>query len=284
VRGLRSRIAADWNARVAGWWIMALLTVATLVWHPVAFLVLIAWTSFQALREFVTLSPTRRGDHHTLFWAFFVILPLHYYLVAMPWYGLWSIFIPVWCFLFVAARSALAQDPTRFLERVAKIQWGLLACVYALGHLPALLWVTPGGRALGVGEGPALVLWLLVVVQGGDVLQYCWGKALGRHRVVPRLSPNKTWEGLVLGLISAAGVGAALAFLTPFPWWKAGLLALGLGLAGFLGGLVMSAIKRDAGVKDWSHLIPGHGGVLDRVDSLVFAAPAFFHLVRFYGF
>ena len=113
-------------------------------------------------------------------------------------------------------------------------------------------------------------------------MQYVWGKLLGRRKIAPTLSPNKTLEGFVGGSLSATAIGAGLWWATPFAWWQAALLAFLITLMGFFGGLVMSAIKRDRGVKDYGTLIEGHGGMVDRIDSLCFAAPVFFHLVRFY--
>ncbi len=278
----RRHLAADWRARVLGWWLMCGLLLGAMAWGTTGLTVLFALISFRALREFISLTPTRIGDHATLFWAFFIALPLQYVLVGLPWYGLASIFIPVWCFLLLALRTAVAGDTTRYLERAAKVQWGLMCCVYALGHLPLMSTITWNPDGIRVPAPMDPVLWILLVVQLSDVLQYVWGKALGRHPLAPKLSPKKTWEGLIGGILSAAAIGAALHWLTPCHPWQAGLLALGLCLAGFGGGLVMSAVKRDAGVKDWSHLIPGHGGILDRVDSLIFAAPVGFHVLRFY--
>lgn len=272
-------LAADVVSRVHAWWWMALALLGALLAGWTATLVLFAVVSFLALREFLTLTPTRRADHHTLFWAFFAIVPLQYVLIGVGWYGMVAVFVPVWCFIFVAIRSTLTGDATRYLERTAKVQWGLMLCVYCLSHLPALSMLEIPGYA---GRQAELLLWLLLVVQLSDVLQYVWGKALGRHKVAPHLSPNKTWEGLIGGAASASGVGMALWWLTPFGPWHALAMAGAMTLLGFAGGVVMSAVKRDAGVKDFGHLIPGHGGVLDRVDSLTFAAPALFHLTRFY--
>jgi phosphatidate cytidylyltransferase len=240
---------------------------------------LFALVSFLALRELITLTPTRRGDHETLFWSFFVFLPLHYWLVASCWYGLFAILIPVYAFLFLPLRSALAGDTQGFLERSAKIQWGLMICVYAVSHAPALLMLDIPGYE---GQNATLLIWLVLVVQLSDVLQYVFGKLYGRRPVVPKLSPNKTVEGFVGGLLSAAAVGAALWWATPFAPWQAFLLALLVTLLGFAGGLVMSAIKRDRGIKDFGAMIEGHGGMLDRIDSLCFAAPVFFHAVRYW--
>lgn len=276
----RRRLAADVTARTNAWWAMAILLFAALWSGAIATTVLFAAISFLALREFITLTPTRRGDHRTLFWAFFVIVPFQYVFVGIGWLGMALVFVPVWCFLFVALRSALMGDTTRYLERAAKIQWGLMLCVFAVSHIPALFLL----RLPGFGARHAeLVLWLLMVVQLSDVLQYVWGKTCGRRKVAPQLSPNKTWGGLVGGIASACALGAATWWLTPYasPWQALGFAAAAT-LSGFCGGLVMSAVKRDAGVKDFGALLPGHGGVLDRIDSLCFAAPVVFHATRWY--
>lgn len=277
----RSRGANDTiqnlNARIRAWWVMVAVFGGAVVLGERATLVLFGLISFLALREFITLTPTRAGDHRTLFWVFFVITPLQYWMVAERWYGLWTILIPVYAFLFVPLRSALTGDNERFLERTAKIQWALMICVYCLSHAPALLQLP-----LRRGDPVVLLLWFVLVVQLSDVLQYVWGKTLGRRKVVPQVSPNKTWEGLIGGTISASAVGAALYRVTPFTAVEAAGMALVVTALGFAGGVVMSAIKRDRGVKDFGALIEGHGGMLDRVDSLAFAAPVFFHLTRFY--
>jgi len=266
------------NARVRAWWVMCALVFSAIILGTITTIVLVALLSFLALREFITLAPTRRADHHTLFWCFFIILPLQYVLVGMRWYGMMAIFIPVWAYLFVAIRSTLSGDHRLYLERTAKIQWGLMITVYCLSCLPALLMLTIPGCA-----HPAdLLLFLLVVVQLSDVFQYVWGKLLGRHRIAPHLSPNKTWEGFLGGILTATGVGAGLWWMTPFTPLHAAEMALIITVMGFFGGIVMSAIKRDAGGKDFGATIAGHGGILDRIDSLCFSAPVFFHLVRFY--
>jgi phosphatidate cytidylyltransferase len=273
------RTLADARSRIRAWWIMALLVLGALFAGTTTTLVLFGLISFLALREFITLTPTRRSDHRTLFWAFFVITPLQYVIIAWNWYGLFAIFIPVWCLWFVAIRSLLTGDASRYLERAAKIQWGLMTCVYGLSHLPALtLLHIPGYGPRGID----LLLWLLVTVQLSDVFQYVWGKLFGRHRIAPHLSPNKTWEGGALGVATACGVATGLWWLTPYTPFQALAMACAVTLAGFFGGLVMSAIKRDTEVKDFGHLLPGHGGILDRVDSLLFAAPVLFHITRYF--
>ena len=266
------------NARVNAWWVMVAVIAVAFAFGKEGVVLLFALMSFYALREFMTLASTRRGDHLAIALAFFVALPVQYALVWIEWYGLYAIFIPVYCFLVLPILAALQSDTLHFLERSAKLQWGLMVCVFCVSHVPALLTLEIAGYE---GRNLLLIAFLVLVVQGSDVLQYVWGKLLGRHKVAPLLSPSKTWEGLVGGVASATLLGAALHDLTPFTVWQAAGLSLLVCLMGFFGGLVMSAVKRDRGVKDWGTLIEGHGGMLDRLDSVVFAAPVFFHVVRY---
>jgi phosphatidate cytidylyltransferase len=277
--GEPNKVVANLDARVKAWWVMVAIFGVALATGGLGSVILFGLMSFFALREFITLTPTRPGDHRTLFWVFFIVTPLQYYLVATHWYGLFTLLIPVYAFIFVPTRSALAGDSEHFLERTAKIQWALMVCVYCVSHVPALLMLNIPGYE---GQNAKLLLFFVLVVQISDVLQYVWGKLFGRHKIAPVISPSKTVEGFIGGVLSASAIGAALWWATPFNWWQAALFSLLLTLMGFCGGLVMSAIKRDRGVKDYGTLIEGHGGVMDRIDSLCFAAPVFFHLVRYY--
>jgi phosphatidate cytidylyltransferase len=267
------------NSRIKAWWAMVALLGLAFAFGKAGVIVLFALASLAALREFITLTPTRRGDHVALAVAFFVVLPLQYYLVWIDWYGLYSVFIPVYVFLLLATIAALRQDTKHFMGRVAETQWGLMLSVFCLSHVPALLGLTIPGYE---GRHLLLIAFLVLVVQSSDVLQYVWGKLLGRHKIAPELSPSKTVEGFLGGVGSATVLGALLWWITPFSPWQAGLMALEINLMGFFGGLVMSAIKRDRGVKDWGWMIEGHGGVLDRLDSVIFAAPVFFHTIRYF--
>ncbi len=241
--------------------------------------ILFGLTSFLALREFITLTPTRLGDHRSLFWIFFVITPLQYLLVASQWYGFFSIFIPVYAFLFIPIRSAISGDCEHFLERTAKIQWALMVCVYCVSHAPALLNLKIPGYE---GQNAKLLFYFVLIAQLSDVFQYVWGKLFGKHKIAPQVSPSKTWEGFVGGILTAVLIGAGLWWATPFSPIQSAGMSLAITLMGFGGGLVMSAIKRDRGVKDYGNLLEGHGGVMDRIDSLCFAAPVFFHLTRYF--
>ena len=314
------------NLRVRAWWMMCAILVAGILLDYRGTVLLFGGVSFWALREFVTMTPTRRGDHRTLFWVFFLFTPLQYVLVGLgrEFYGLYSIMIPVYASLFIPARIALSGDYKRFLERSAKISVGLLICVYALSYAPALLdlelyTTRPGGATsqesilngplvpaaqseqaqseqaesgqvqnagrklrpwstAAEGSNAGLLFYFVLIVQLGDVFQYVWGKLLGRRVIAPEINASRTWEGFLGGLTSTTIVGALLWWATPFLMWEAALMAAITALTGFAGGLTMSAIKRDRGVTDTGTLVQGHAGVLDRIDSLCFAAPVFFHL------
>lgn len=267
------------NDRIRAWWIMAIAMSVAFLGGRTGVLLLFGFCSFAALREFMTLTNTVRADHWTLVGAFFVVLPVQYYLVWTGWYGLFSIFIPVWVFLLLPIVSALKGETRNYLVRVAEMQWALMICVFCASHLPALLNLDIPGFE---GRNVLLIAFLIVVVQMSDVLQYVWGKLIGRHRIAPKLSPSKTVEGFVGGSLSATLIAAGLWWMTPFSPPEAGLMGFVITMMGFCGGLVMSAIKRDRGVKDWGHSIAGHGGFIDRLDSVVFSAPIFFHLTRYY--
>lgn len=279
--GLNPALVESFNLRIRAWWLMCTVLAAAFLLGSVATVVLFGLISFWALREFITLTPTRLGDHRTLFWVFFLFTPLQYVLVGLgiAYYGLYSVLIPVYAFLFIPARVALAGDYKRFLERTAKIQSGLMVCVYCLSYAPALLSLRIEGFE---GQMPRLLFFFVFVVQMNDVFQYAWGKMLGQHLITPTISPNRTWEGFFGGVASATLIGTALWWATPFEPWEAAGISLVISVMGFAGGMTMSAIKRDRGVKDYGTLVVGHGGVLDRIDSICFASPVFYHLTRYF--
>jgi phosphatidate cytidylyltransferase len=293
--GIDPAILETFRLRVRAWWILFTTLAAALLlahWAHWATVVLFGLLSFWALREFITVTPTRPGDHRTLFWVFFLITPLQFWLVGMGYntadnptradvyYGLYSILIPVYAFLLIPARIAMAGDYKRFLERTAKIQCGLLICVYCLSYAPALLTLNPSA-----GGGPRLLFFFVLIVQLSDAFQYAWSQFPNRHVIVPAINTTRTWEGLLGGTISVMLVGMLLWWATPFTganWWMSGVMSAVIALMGFAGSITMSAIKRDRGVKDYGTLIEGHGGVLDHIDSICFAAPVFFHLTRWW--
>jgi phosphatidate cytidylyltransferase len=270
---------ANLNARIRSWWGIVAVFGAAMVLGRVVTLVLFAILSFLSLREFVSLMPTRRGDHCSLFLALIFVVPSQYWLIGIGWYGLFSTFIPVCVFLALPALSAVAGDTNDFLARNAKLLWGLMLTVYAMSYAPALLLLNLPGYAL---PNALLLLYLTVVVQISDVFQYVFGKLFGRTKLSPAVSPSKTVEGLAGGGLTAILIGAALSGITPFSPLQGAAMSMVIVSGGFFGGFVLSAIKRDLGVKDWGRMIEGHGGILDRMDSVSFAAPLFFHLTRYY--
>ncbi len=277
--GGRSGTVHDLNARIRAWWVMVAVLFVALALGPVAAVVVFAFSSFMALREFLTLTPTKPSDYWALFLAFFVALPLQYLLLGVQWYGLFAVFIPVYMFGLISSVSALSQDTEDFLSRNARIVFALMACVYGVSHAPALLMLQIPGFE---GRSVELLFFFTFTVQISDVLQLVFGKLFGRRKLVPRLGPSTTWEGLAGGALSTVALGAALHGVTPFGPAMAALLAAQIVACGVLGGLVMSAVKRSLGVKDWGQSIAGPGGYMDRLDSITFAAPVFFHVVRYW--
>jgi phosphatidate cytidylyltransferase len=266
-------------ARVRAWWLMVAVFTAAFLLGPNATIVMFAFVSFFALREFLTLTPTKIGDHRALSAAFFILIPVQYWLIGSNWYGLFSIFIPIYGFLLLPSLSVLTQDTENFLERSAKIQWGVMISIYCISHVPALMLLEIPGYE---GQNALLLFYLVLVVQLSDVLQYVFGKLFGKTKIAPVVSPSKTVEGFVGGALSATLIGCAMWWITPFQPLQAAGIALVIVIMGFLGGLVLSAVKRSLGAKDWGTMIKGHGGMMDRMDSVSFAAPIFFHLTRYF--
>lgn len=267
------------NARIKAWWVMVGIFGLAFFLGKTLTIVLFALTSFYCLREFLSITPTRPEDHRSVVAAFYGFIPLQYWLIYDDWQELFLILIPVWAFLLLPILAVLNGETKDFLQRTARIQWALMLTVYCISHAPAVVLLDLPEFE---GQNMLLLFFLVTVVQLSDVLQYVFGKLWGRHKVTPRVSPAKTWEGLIGGGLSATAIGAALWWITPFQPLQAAGMAFAIVVAGFAGGLVLSAIKRSLGAKDWGTMIEGHGGALDRMDSVSFAAPVFFHLTRYY--
>lgn len=279
----RARPGADLgelSSRVRSWWVMvAVFTVALLLNRAVS-LAFFCLVSFLAFKEYLSLIPTRRADRRVLFWAYLAI-PVQYVWIGYRWYGMFIIWIPVYAFLFLPLRMVLIGRTEGFLRAAGTIHWGLMTTVFSISHVAFLLVLPRSEAGAGVG-GPALVLYLVFLTQFNDVAQYIWGKLLGRHRAVPTVSPGKTIEGLLGGLATTVLLAWLLApLLSPLNTLESLTAGVMIGLAGFVGDVVVSALKRDLGVKDSGSLLPGHGGILDRLDSLTYTAPLFFHYVKY---
>lgn len=266
--------------RTKSWWVMiAVFTFATLTSKTVS-LCFLAFISFLALKEFFSMIPTRRADRRVLFWAYLSI-PVQYYWAAMEWYGMFIIFIPIYVFLFIPFRMVLKQETEGFLKATSTIHWGLMICVFAISHTAYLLVLPtlPNSAAGGMG----LLLFLVFLTQINDVAQYVWGKLFGKHKILPIVSPKKTWQGFIGGVFTTTLAAILIApYITPFEPLFALYAGLLISTMGFIGDVTISAVKRDIGVKDMGSIIPGHGGIMDRVDSLTFTAPLFFHFVYYF--
>jgi phosphatidate cytidylyltransferase len=270
---------AELAARVRSWWVMAIVFATAMALSPTLSLFFLGFVSFMALKEYFSLIPTRRADRRVLFWAYLAI-PAQFYWVAIGWYGMFIIFIPVYLFLLLPLRMVIIGETAGFLHAAGSLQWGLMLTVFNLSHMAYLLVLPKAANPAGGAAG--LVLFLMFLTQFNDVAQYVWGKTLGRHRIIPKVSPKKTWEGFLGGVATTTLLAWGLApLLTPLVGWEAPAAGLLIGLAGFVGDVNISALKRDLGVKDSGSLIPGHGGILDRVDSLTFTAPLFFHFLYY---
>ena len=272
-------VIVNLNACVNAWWVMVAVLAVAFTLGKVATLVMFGFASFFALREFITLTPTRRSDYLPLLLSFYILVPAQYALIGYDQYGTFAIFIPVYAFLLLPALATFAADTQDFLERTAKIQWGIMISVYCISYAPALLLLHIAGYD---GSNVLLLFYLLLIVQLSDVLQYVFGKLFGKTKLAPQVSPSKTVEGLVGGGLSTTAIGGAMWWITPFTWQQSLLMSFIIVVMGVLGGLTLSAVKRSLGAKDWGVMIEGHGGMLDRLDSVSFAAPIFFHLTRYF--
>ena len=284
--GIESALVARFNRKLRVWWMMAAILVLGFLLYRIGVVVLFFLVSFWALREFISMTPTRRGDHRTLFWIFFIFTPLQYILIGLgnAYYDFYSIMIPVYASLFIPARAAIAGDYKRFLERCAKIQSGILICVYSLSYAPALLdlnLVRTGGIKWD-GSNVSLLVFFVLIAQLSLVIERGWGKLAGRHVIAEKINASRTWEGVLGSMVTTGLIAAALYWATPFYPWEAGVMGAVVTVMACAGTLTMSAIKRDRGVNDTGTLVQGHAGVLDQIDNICFAAPVFYHLTRFF--
>ena len=266
--------------RINTWWIMVMVFGLAMVLNRTFSLLFFGLVSFLALKEYFSLIPTRRADRRVLFWAYLAI-PLQYYWVHAEWYGMFIIFIPVYCFLLLPVRMLLVGETEGFLRAIGSLHWGLMTTVFSLSHAAFLL-ILRDKTSTGMLAGPGLMLYLVMLTQLNDVAQYLWGKSIGRNKIIPKVSPNKTWGGFLGGMLTILILATLLGpILTPMNTWQSALAGLIISMGGFFGDINISAIKRDLGIKDSGTLLPGHGGILDRVDSLTYTAPLFFHYIYY---
>ncbi|PPD49265.1 MAG: phosphatidate cytidylyltransferase [Methylobacter sp.] len=265
--------------RIRTWWLIVAVFVAAILFNRTVSVTILGFVSFLAFKEYLSLVPTRRADHRVLFWAYLSI-PVQFYWAWMGWYGLFIIFIPVYMFLLLPMRMILIGETQGFLRAIGTLQWGLMITVFSLSHMAFMLVLPPETNPAGGAMG--LLIYLVFLTEINDVAQYIWGKSLGKRKIAPKVSPNKTAAGFLGGVISTTLLAVVLApWLTPLLPHEALGAGVLIGLAGFVGDVTISALKRDLGVKDSGAMLPGHGGILDRLDSLTYTAPLFFHYVFF---
>jgi phosphatidate cytidylyltransferase len=269
------------KTRTKSWWMMATVFIGATIFNSNISYVAIGMLSFVAFREMYSILGFRESDRRAIFWAF-IAIPIQYYLAYIGWYGAFIIFIPIVMFLFLPLRLVLKGDTDGIIKSMSSLQWILMLTVFGISHMAYLLSLPE--KAGFVSGGRGLLLFLVFLTEINDVMQFTWGKLFGKHKITPKVSPNKTWEGFVGGLISTTIIGYFLGFLTPLSAGQVLFVSFMIAFSGFIGDVVMSSIKRDIGVKDTGSIIPGHGGILDRIDSLAYTAPVFFHLVYYLAY
>lgn len=273
---------SNFKQRMKSFWMIVILFTVAFAWNKIIALIFLAFISYLALKEYLSLIATRRTDRRVLLWAYLAI-PIQLYFIYTGWLVMFYLFVPLYMFLLIPVRMVTIGENEGFLKACGTIHWGLMTTVYALGYLMMYLALPVDKNPAGGGVG--LLLFVLFITVFNDFAQYVWGKSIGKHKIIPKVSPNKTWEGFVGGVITTSILAAILAqYLTPLTIHQGIFAGFALSIAGFLGDVIMSAIKRDLGVKDSGTLLPGHGGILDRLDSLIFTAPLFFHYVVYLHF
>lgn len=269
------------KTRTRSWWIMATLFLLAALINPILTYIGIAFLSYAALREFYSVIPLRKSDRVGMFICYLAI-PIQYLLAYMGWYSLFLIFIPVYMFILIPFALVLSGETNKIMTSMAGLPTSLMLCVFGLSHM-AYLVSLPDLEGFNAG-GKGLLLFLIFITEINDIMQFIWGKLFGSRKILPLISPNKTWEGFIGGLLSTMIIGYFLKFLTPLNDWQVILVSGLVATVGFMGDVVVSAIKRDVGVKDMGTSIPGHGGVLDRIDSLSMTTPIYFHLIYFFAY
>ncbi|MFZ4772026.1 MAG: phosphatidate cytidylyltransferase [Ferruginibacter sp.] len=264
--------------RIQSWWIMILILFTALATGKTASILFFAFLSFLALKEFFSIVPTRHADRRILFWAYLSI-PLQYYAIVCHWYGMFIIFIPVFVFLFLPMRAIFIGETKGFIKSSGVIHWGTMLTVFCISHIAYMLELPEKNAEAGI-IGP--ILFLIFMTQFNDVSQYVFGKTFGKHKIIPKVSPNKTWEGFLGGFCTITIVSYFIApLLTPLSPVEGLVAGSIIAFNGFIGDVVISAVKRDLQIKDSGKMIPGHGGILDRIDSLIYTAPLFFHYLHY---
>ena len=273
-----SKLVDEMQTRTKSWWIMCCIFLFASIINPVVTYFALGFLSFLTLREVYSLLNLREMDRSILFICYLSI-PIQYYFAFKGYYTLFLIFIPVFMFIIIPFLLVLTGETKDIIRSMCILPTSLMLGVFGISHL-ALLISFPEMNSNGI-SGKALLLFLIFITEANDIMQFVWGKIFGKHKILPSVSPNKTWEGFIGGVLSTTVIGYFMGFLTPLSSWQLIFLSFTIAILGFMGDAIISAVKRDFGVKDMGKSIPGHGGILDRVDSLSTTASPFFHLIYF---
>ena len=264
--------------RTNSWWKMAIGITVVATAPAIIGTVVLAYVVFVALREMLSIIPLRTADRIVLV-ASYIAIPIQFYLAYKNYYYLFQIFIPLVMFISVSVILVLTGETNRIGRSMAIIPTTLMLTVYMPSHMVLLFHVSVPGFTVGAG---GLIIFLIMITAFNDIFQFTWGKLLGKRKILPRISPNKTWVGFIGGVFTSGVLGGALSFLTPLDYINCFYIGLSLSIIGFIGDSIISAVKRDLKIKDTDDLIPGHGGAMDRLDSIVLTTPTFYHLLIFF--
>jgi len=273
-----SKLVDEMIIRTKSWWGMCFIFLFAATVNPIITYIGLAFLSFFTLREIYTLLKLRDSDRNTLL-ACYLSIPIQYYFAYQGWYTMFLIFIPVFMFIVIPFMLVLSGDTKDIIRSMCILPTSLMLGIFGISHL-ALLVSFPEMNNENI-SGKALLLFLIFITEANDIMQFIFGKIFGKNKILPKISPNKTWEGFIGGVISTTIIGYFMGFLTPLDSWQIILVSFCIAVFGFMGDAIISAVKRDFGVKDMGNAIPGHGGFLDRVDSLSTTSSPFFHLVYF---
>jgi len=274
----KSDSVSELVVRTNSWWKMAVGITIVATAPAIIGTIVLAYVVFVALREMLSIIPLRTADRTVLVASYFAI-PIQFYLAYKNYYYLFQIFIPLVMFISVSVILVLTGETNRIGRSMAIIPTTLMLTVYMPSHMVLLFHVSVPGFTVGAG---GLIIFLIMITAFNDIFQFTWGKLLGKRKILPRISPNKTWVGFIGGVFTSGVLGGALSFLTPLDYINCFYIGLSLSIIGFIGDSIISAVKRDLKIKDTDDLIPGHGGAMDRLDSIVLTTPTFYHLLIFF--
>lgn len=273
-----SKLVKEMILRTKSWWGMCFIFLFAATVHPIITYIGLGLLSFYTLREVYTLLRLRDSDRTALL-ACYLSIPIQYYFAYQGWYTMFLIFIPVFMFIIIPFILVMAGETKDIIRSMCILPTSLMLAVFGISHL-ALLVSFPEMNDSNI-SGKALLLFLIFITESNDIMQFVFGKLFGKNKILPKVSPNKTWEGFIGGLIATTIIGYYMGFLTPLNSWQLIIISFSIALFGFMGDSIISAVKRDFGVKDMGDAIPGHGGFLDRIDSLSTTSSPFFHLIYF---